>query len=58
MSAALFLIKRHEVTAKQGEGKMIGRFFAKQKNGKVKPRFNMPFLQANDGEWESVESKA
>lgn len=28
-SAALFLIKRHEVTAKQGEGKMIGRFFAK-----------------------------
>lgn len=28
-SAALFLIKRHEVTAKQGEGKMIGPFFAK-----------------------------
>ena len=28
------------------------------KNGKVKPRFNMPFLQANDGERESMESKA
>lgn len=31
MSAALFLIKRHEVTAKQGEGKMIGRFLLNKK---------------------------
>ena len=33
-------------------------FYHSYKNGKVKPRFNMPFLQANDGERESVESKA